>query len=131
MTDFDEPAGSLFVSVIKIGHVIFVSVPPGLRDEQARQLHEKVAHRLSVEQNIRGLVMDISALELVDSYTAKVLEETASVATSFGAKAVLVGLRPAVAITLVELGIDLAKIETALSLEAALKKLKLRLVSED
>jgi rsbT antagonist protein RsbS len=94
-------------------------------------LHDAVAARLSKEQGIRGLVIDVSALSIVDSYAARVLEETAHVARSFGSKTVLVGLHPEVAITLVDLGIDLGALDTALNLERALAKLKLRIVSED
>ena len=79
---------------------------------------------------MRGLVIDVSALGIVDSFAAKVLGDTASIARSFGTRAVLVGIRPAVATTLVDLGIDLSNVETALSLEMALAKLKLRIVSE-
>jgi rsbT antagonist protein RsbS len=116
---------------MKLGHCLFVLVPGSLRDTAARDLHDAVAARLAREQGIRGLVIDVSALDVVDSYAARVLEETAHVARSFGARAVLVGLHPEVAVTLVDLGIDLGSLDTALNLERALAKLKLRIVSED
>jgi rsbT antagonist protein RsbS len=118
-----------FISLMKLGTCLFVSIPERLRDSQARSLQDAVSHRLSIEKKIAGLVIDVSALALVDSYAAKILGETAAIAHSFGSKAVLVGIRPAVAITLVELGIDLANVETAMTLEQALRKLKLRIVS--
>jgi len=117
--------------LMKLGHCLFVLVPGTLRDTAVRELHDAVAARLAKEDGIRGLVIDVSALGVVDSYAARVLEETAHVARSFGARAVLVGLQPEVATTLVELGIDLGSVETALNLERALAKLKLRIVSED
>lgn len=117
--------------LMKLGHCLFVLVPGNLRDAAARELHDAVSARLAKERGIRGLVIDVSALTIVDSYAARVLEETAHVARSFGSKTVLVGLNPAVAITLVELGIDLGALDTALNLERALAKLKLRIVSED
>jgi rsbT antagonist protein RsbS len=117
--------------LMRLGHCLFVLVPGNLRDTAARDLHDAVSARLATEGGIRGLIIDVSALGLVDSYAARVLEETAHVARSFGARAVLVGLQPEVAITLVELGIDLGSVETALNLERALAKLKLRIVSED
>ena len=116
---------------MKLGHCLFVLVPGNLRDTAARELHDAVSERLAKESGIRGLIIDVSALSLVDSFAARVLEETAHVAGSFGARAVLVGLQPEVAITLVELGIDLGSVDTALNLERALAKLKLRIVSED
>lgn len=123
----DSPPAPL----MRLGHCLFVLVPGNLRDTAARELHDAVAARLAKEHGIRGLVIDVSSLSIVDSYAARVLDETAHVARSFGAKAVLVGLNPAVAITLVELGIDLGALDTALDLERALAKLKLRIVSED
>src|SRR3954470_18512489 len=123
----DRPPAPL----MRLGHCLFVLVPANLRDSAARELHDAVAARLAKEGGIRGLVIDVSALSIVDSYAARVLEETAHVARSFGSKTVLVGLHPEVAITLVELGIDLDSVETALNLERALAKLQLRIVSED
>lgn len=116
---------------MKLGTCLFVSVPNELQDSQARALQEALSQRLSRESAIRGLVIDVSALGMVDSFAAKILGETANIATSFGAHAVLVGIRPGVAITLVELGIDLNHVDTALTLEDALKKLKLKVVTDD
>ena len=126
-----DPPPELFVSILRIAHCLFVSVPPELRDSHARELNDAIARRLAAERAVRGLIVDVSALGLVDSYAAKVLEEIGSVSRSMGARAILVGLRPAVATTLVELGIDLLNVETALSLEAALAKLRVRIVTED
>ena len=116
---------------MRLSHCLFVSVPAELRDSQARELQDAVAQRLSTEKAIRGLVIDVSAATMLDSFSAKVLGDTANIARSFGARAILVGMRPSVAVTLVELGIDLSGVETAMTLELALKKLKLRIVSDD
>lgn len=116
--------------MLKLGTCLFVSVPAELRDSEAKALQETVAQRLASEKGMRGLVIDVSALALVDSFAAKVLGESASIARSFGVKAVLVGIRPAVATTLVDLGIDLSSVETALSLEHALTALHLRIVAD-
>jgi rsbT antagonist protein RsbS len=120
-----------FFPILKIGSCLFVSVPNELQDSQARALQEAIGDRLSREKNVSGLVIDVSSLGMVDSFAAKILGETASIASSFGARAVLVGVRPGVAITLVELGIDLMHVDTALTLEAALKKLKLKVVADE
>jgi rsbT antagonist protein RsbS len=96
-----------------------------------RALQDTVARRLSSEDGIDGLIIDLSALAIADSFAAKVLGETADMARSLGARTVLVGLRPAVAITLVDLGIELPRAETALTLEAALAKLNLRIVRDE
>jgi rsbT antagonist protein RsbS len=125
-----ESAPETFLPIMRIGHCLFVIVPAQLRDQQARDLHDGVAARLASEQGIRGLVLDVSSLSIVDSYAAKVLQETAIVARAFGVRAVLVGLRPGIAVTLVELGIALDQLEAALTLERALEKLKLKIVAE-
>lgn len=116
---------------MRLSQCLFVSVPAEMRDSQARDLQEAVASRLSTEEGIRGLVIDVSAAGLLDSFSAKVLGDTANIAGSFGARAILVGVRPQVAVTLVELGIDLSGVETAMTLELALKKLKLKIVAID
>ena len=116
------------VPLMRIGRCIFVTAPSELGDTQVRRLQDAVANRLYAEAGLLGLVIDVSTLGVVDSYVAKVLEETARMARSFGVRCILVGLRPAVAVTLVELGIDLSEVETARSLEAAMHKLKLRIV---
>jgi rsbT antagonist protein RsbS len=120
-----------FFPIIKLSNCLFVSVPNELRDSQVRALQDAIANRLSSEKDIRGLVIDVSSLSVVDSFAAKVLGETASIASSFGAQAVLVGIRPGVAMTLVELGIDLHNVATALTLEKALATLGLKLVRAD
>ena len=120
-----------FIPMLRLGHCVFVSVPSELSDSQARFLQDTVSHRLSQADGVRGLVLDVSALSLIDSFAAKILGEAANIARQFGVKAVLVGVRPGVAITLVELGVDLRHVETALTLERALEKLKLRIVSVD
>lgn len=124
-------AAESFIPLMRIGHCVFVSVPSELSDSQARFLQDTVSQRLSQSVGVRGLVMDVSALSIVDSFAAKILGETASIAKQFGVKAVLVGVRPAVAITLVELGVDLRHVETALTLERALEKLRVRVVALD
>jgi rsbT antagonist protein RsbS len=119
-----------FVPLMKLGSCLFVSVPSTLRDTHAKALQETIAERLGQERGLRGLVVDVSSLSLIDSFAAKVLGDTAGIASNFGARTVLVGIRPAIATTLVELGIDLAQVETALTLERALNKLRIRIVDE-
>lgn len=132
LTSFgDAASGDTFIPLLKIGRCIFVSLPGALSDSQARSLQESIGQRLSTASDVRGLVLDVSALSLVDSFAAKVLGETANIARSFGAKAVLVGIRPSVAVTLIELGIDLKEVDTALTLEKALEKLHIRIISMD
>jgi rsbT antagonist protein RsbS len=130
LNSLDEGSSEVFIPLMRLSHCLFVIVPSELRDTQARELQEAVARRLANERGIRGLVIDVSTAGLLDSFGAKVLGDTANIARSFGAKAIMVGIRPSVAITLVELGIDLSMVETAMTLEAALKKLHLKIVVE-
>ncbi|MBK7861231.1 MAG: STAS domain-containing protein [Archangiaceae bacterium] len=116
------------IALLKLGDCLFVSVPEELRDSEVRDLQETVSTRLSQER-VRGVVIDVSSLSIIDSFVARVLGDTAAIARSFGARGVLVGIRPAVATTLIDLGIDLSAVETALNLERALAKLNLRVVS--
>ena len=124
-------AAESFIPMLRLGHCVFVSVPSELTDSQARFLQDTVSQRLSQAVGVRGLVLDVSALSLIDSFAAKILGEAASIARQFGVRAVLVGVRPQVATTLVELGVDLRHVETALTLERALEKLRLRIVALD
>ena len=87
--------------------------------------------RLVAERGVRGLIVDVSALSIVDSFVAKILGEIGAAANALGVRGVLVGLRPAVAITLVELGLDLGGLETAMSLERALQSLRMRVVADE
>jgi rsbT antagonist protein RsbS len=116
------------ISLLQLGDCLFVSVPEELRDSEVRDLQEAISSRLS-KQPVRGVVIDVSGLTIIDSFVARVLGDTASIARLFGARGVLVGVQPAVATTLVDLGIDLSMVETALNLERALDKLELRVVS--
>ncbi len=125
--DASEPT---YFSILRLGACLFVCVPPQLRDVHARALQEAVARRVAAEVGVRGLILDVSALGIVDSYAAKVLSEIGGSARSLGTRAILVGLRPAVAITLVELGVELGHIETAMTLERAMRLLRMRIVTE-
>lgn len=124
------PSEEVFFSTLKIGTCLFASVPPQLRDAHARALQDTLATRLGQEKGVSGLILDVSALGIVDSYVARVLEEIGSSSKSLGARAILVGLRPTVAITLVELGIDLTHVGFAMSLEKAMRMLNMRIVAD-
>jgi rsbT antagonist protein RsbS len=127
---FGDHDQDYFVPLMKLGSCLFVSVPSSLRDTHAKALQDAIADRLASERGVRGLVVDVSSLSLIDSFAAKVLGDTAGIASNFGARTVLVGIRPQIATTLVELGIDLAQVDTALTLERALNKLRIRIVDE-
>jgi rsbT antagonist protein RsbS len=108
------------VPVLKIGEILLVSIQIDLEDHTAMQLQDDLSHRI-VETGAHGVVIDISALEIVDSFIGRMLSTIASVSRVLDAETVVVGMRPAVAITLVELGLSLKGVRTALNVDRALE----------
>ena len=105
-----------------LGDVLVVPLQEELHDTAAEEMIEKIITEAE-KMSARGVVIDISALDIVDSFLGRLLQETVHALAAMGKKVVLVGLRPGVAITLVELGLPLEGIETAFNLETALRKL--------
>ncbi|MDH6224452.1 MULTISPECIES: STAS domain-containing protein [Streptomyces] len=110
------------VPVLKIGDVLLVSIQVDLEDQIVLDLQEDLAARI-VDSGARGVVIDITAVEIVDSFVGRMLATTAAISRMLDAETVVVGMRPAVAITLVELGLSLGGVRTALSLEKGLDML--------
>lgn len=107
------------IPIYKIGNILLVSIQIDLRDQDAVDLQDDLANRIAAT-GAQGVVIDISALELVDSFIGRMLSTTAAVSRVLDARTVVVGMRPAVAITLVELGLSLPGVETALDVERGL-----------
>jgi len=110
------------VPILKLGGVLLVSIQVDLDDQTAVQLQEDLAERI-VASGADGVIIDISALDIVDSFIGRMLSTTASVSRVLDAETVVVGMRPAVAITLVELGLSLNGVRTALNVERGLELL--------
>jgi rsbT antagonist protein RsbS len=108
------------VPVLKIGDILLVSIQIDLEDHTAMQLQDDLSHRI-VETGAHGVIIDISALEIVDSFIGRMLSTIAAVSRVLDAETVVVGMRPAVAITLVELGLSLKGVRTALNVDRALE----------
>ena len=113
------------IPIIKVGNVLLVSIQTDLSDETVVALQEDLSNRI-VETGAKGVVMDISALEIVDSFIGRMLSLTASMSHVLDAETVVVGMRPAVAITLAELGLYLPNVRTALNAEMAFELLERR-----
>ncbi|MEW2408471.1 STAS domain-containing protein [Streptomyces griseoviridis] len=111
------------IPVLRIGDVLLVSVQFELEDQTVLNLQEDLAEQI-VAKSARGVVIDISALEIVDSFVGRMLATVAAISRVLDARTVVVGMRPAVAITLVELGLSLGGVSTALDLEKGLAKLR-------
>ena len=111
------------VPILKIGGVLLVSIQIDLQDQSVLALQEDLAERISAT-GAHGVVIDISAVEIVDSFIGRMFATIASISRLFDADTVVVGMRPAVAITLVELGLTLGGVRTALNLERGMKILE-------
>jgi rsbT antagonist protein RsbS len=110
------------VPIVKIGPTLFVSIQVDLEDESVLQLQEDLADRLT-ETRATGVIIDITAVEIVDSFIGRMLTIFGSISKLFDAETVIVGMRPAVAITLTELGLSLRGVRTALNAEKGLELL--------
>lgn len=107
------------VPVLRIGDVLLVSIQIDLQDHIAIQLQDDLSERI-VETGAKGVLIDISALEIVDSFVGRMISTTAAVSRVLDAETVVVGMQPAVAITLVELGLTLDGVRTALDVDRGL-----------
>jgi rsbT antagonist protein RsbS len=110
------------VPVLKIGDLLLVSIQVDMEDQTALQLQEDLAKRI-VATGCRGVIIDITALDIVDSFVGRALSTIASISRVLDAETVVVGMRPAVAITLVELGLSLNGVRTALNVERGMELL--------
>lgn len=107
------------VPILRIGDVLLVSIQIDLQDHIAMQLQDDLSQRI-VDTGARGVLIDISALEIVDSFVGRMISTTAAVSRVLDAETVVVGMQPAVAITLVELGLTLDGVRTALDVDRGL-----------
>ncbi|MER7780096.1 STAS domain-containing protein [Streptomyces sp. NPDC096191] len=110
------------VPVLRLGDVLLVTLQGDLHDSTAQQLQDDLAEAI-VRSGATGVIMDISGVEIVDSFLGRVLAEIAGQTDLLAARTVVVGMRPAVAITLVELGLTLPGVHTALNTEVAMELL--------
>ncbi|MEU3841159.1 STAS domain-containing protein [Streptomyces sp. NPDC028635] len=118
-----SPAGqATAVPVLALGDVLLVTLQGELEDRAAERLQQDIAHRAG-RRPVRAVVIDISGVEIVDSFLGRVLAEIAAGGRLLAVSTVLAGMRPAVAITLAELGLTLPGVHTALNVDRALSLL--------
>ena len=111
------------IPVLRMGRYLLVTVQVDLDDRLAAQLEEDLTQSI-VRHHADGVLIDISGLDLVDSFIGRTLGGIASASRLLGAETVVVGMRPAVAITLIELGVGLPGIHTALNVERGMDLLR-------
>lgn len=111
------------VPILKIEQFLLISIQDAMHDKAAETLQKDILEELAACK-AKGVLIDITALDIVDSFLGRLIGDTAKMTKIMGAKTVLVGLQPAVAITLVELGIELHGIETTLNMEKGLQWLR-------
>ncbi|ANU16209.1 STAS domain-containing protein [Planococcus maritimus] len=114
------------IPILKLRDTLIVSIQWELDDQTALQFQEDLLTKLH-ETSARGVVIDLTSIDFIDSFIAKVLGDVISMSSLMGARVVITGIQPAVAITLIELGIRLEDVMTALDLENGLEKLQLEL----
>jgi rsbT antagonist protein RsbS len=110
------------IPILALGDVLLVSIQVDLHDRLALQLQDDLTERIA-RTGATGVIIDISILDTVDSFMARMLANVAAMARLLDADAVLAGMQPAVAMTLVELGLSLPGIRTALNVDAGLRAL--------
>ena len=111
------------IPILKMGEYLLVTVQVDMHDRLAMTLQDDLTEKI-VDTHARGVLIDISALDMVDSFIGRMLGNIASMARILDADTVVVGMQPAVAITLVELGLTLTGVRTALSVEAGMQLLQ-------
>ena len=118
------------IPILKMGSLLLVTIQVDMHDRMAVALQEDLTARI-VEAGARGVLIDISSLEMVDSFIGRMLANIAAMSHVLGAGTVVVGMQPSVAITLVELGLSLKGVRTALNVEKGMDLLRSMHEEED
>ena len=111
------------IPILRMGELLLVTIQVDMQDQMAMRLQDDLTNAIS-KFGAKGVLIDISALEMVDSFIGRMISDIAGMARILDATTVLVGMQPAVAITLVELGLSLPGIATALNVERGMALLR-------
>jgi len=111
------------IPILRMGEFLLVTIQVDMHDRLAMTLQDDLTNRIS-QTGAKGVLIDISSLEIVDSFIGRMLGNIASTSRVLDAETVVVGMQPAVAITLVELGMSLDGVRTALNVDAGMELLR-------
>jgi rsbT antagonist protein RsbS len=111
------------IPILRMGDFLLVTIQVDMHDQLALQLQDDLSERISAT-SARGVLIDISALDIVDSFIGRMIGTIAGLSRIMDAQTMLVGMQPAVAITLVELGLTLPGVRTALNVERGMQMLR-------
>lgn len=117
------------IPILKVKEYLIVPIQIDLDDLSASRLQEDILRKID-STGARGVIIDISVVEMVDSYLGRIIGETARMAALMDARVVISGMQPAVAITLIELGLELHEVLTALNLEGAIDMMENRILGD-
>ena len=110
------------IPILQMGEILLVTIQVDMHDQLALTLQDDLTERIRLT-SARGVLIEISALDIVDSFIGRMISTISSLASIMDARTVVVGMQPAVAITLVELGLNLTGVRTALNVDRGMKLL--------
>jgi rsbT antagonist protein RsbS len=118
------------ISILRYGDTLLTSIQVDLTDQDALEFQSDVLQMVR-ETEAQGIVVDITALDVVDSFMARIINDTAEMVRLLGSEVVVCGIQPAVALTLTEMGRELIGVETALNLEQGMGKVQRLIAARD
>ena len=118
------------IPILRMGEFLLVTIQIDMHDQMALKLQDELSNAIQKHAS-KGVLIDISTLEMVDSFIGRMVSDISGMAKILGAETLLVGMQPAVAITLVELGLSLPGVATALNVERGMAQLRMKLDAVD